>query len=121
MPDPVSRASVETADAPTRSSVIHELGVHRLSLSDPEGERILILEIAVEAAPDSIDAIMAREGQVRDGILMLAREYRASDIEDLDGKMRLRDDIHERIRTAVAPHRVDRVFYTAFKFENENP
>jgi flagellar basal body-associated protein FliL len=108
-------------DAPTRSTVIRELGVHHLSLSAPDGDRTLILEIAVEAAPDSIDVIVAREGQVRDGILMLASEYTASDVEDLDGRMRLRDDIHERIRAAVAPHKVARVFYTEFKFESESP
>jgi flagellar FliL protein len=98
------------------STEVYELGEFQVNLSGTMGGRILMLEIAVEGSADSVSSIETRQHQIRDAILMLASDYSVSELEGLDGKLRLRDDIHRRINAILAPHRINRVYYTEFKF-----
>ena len=98
------------------STEVYELGEFQVNLSGTMGGRILMLEIAVEGSADSVSNIESRQHQIRDAILMLASDYSVSELEGLDGKLRLRDDIHRRINAILAPHRINRVYYTEFKF-----
>jgi general secretion pathway protein G len=98
----------------TRSTEFHELGAHRVTLSGPEGDRILVMEIAVEANSDSIAFIVEKEGQVRDVILQTTGGYSVDEIGTLDGKVRLRDDLLEKVRAVVMPYKVERIYFTSF-------
>jgi flagellar FliL protein len=108
--------ALEAQAAQTGQTEVYELGDFHVNLSGSGGSRILMMEIAVEGIPDAITNIEARQHQVRDAILMLASDYEARELEGLDGKLRLRDEIHRRINAVLAPHKVDRVYYTEFKF-----
>ena len=95
---------------------MYELGEFRVNLSGSAGSRILIMEIAVEGIPDAVSHIENKEHQIRDAILMLASDYTVLELEGIDGKLRLRDDIQRRINAVLTPHKVLRVYYTEFQF-----
>lgn len=104
------QAAPEAAD----EMEIAGLGNFIVNLRDSAGGRILQMEISVEGEPDATARITEREAQVRDAVLMLASDYSYLELEGVDGKMRLRDDILVRINSVVDPTRVSRVYFTSF-------
>jgi len=94
-----------------------DLGEYQVSLGGAAGSRLLVMNISVESIPDSFPSIESKQPQIRDAILMLASDYTVRELEGLDGKLRLRDDIHRRINAVLAPHKVLRVYYTDFRLQ----
>jgi hypothetical protein len=108
----VSPEGVEGADA----SEFYELGEIQVQLSGSDGAPNLVMEIAVEGGADPITNVEARQYQVRDMILMIASGYTRTELEGLDGKLRLRDEIHLGLNAILSPYKIDRVYYTRFAF-----
>ena len=52
--------------------------------------------------------------ELRDYILLLASDYSYTDLEGIDGKMRLKDEIHIRVNSVLEPDEAKRVFFTEF-------
>ena len=104
-------AASTTEAGPTE---IYDLKEFKVNLSGSAGSRILQMNISVESIPDAAIAIEEKEPQIRDAIILLASDYTVLELEGLDGKLRLRDDIHRRINSVLAPHKVLRVYFTDF-------
>ena len=91
-----------------------ELGKFTVNLRDSAGGRLLQMEISVEASLEGVELVQKREAQVRDAILMLTSDYTYVELEGMDGKMRLRDEIQRRIDAVIEPKRIARVYFTNF-------
>jgi len=104
-------------DAPAAGSEVYELGDFKVNLSGSQ-TRILMMELAVEGLPDAMGSIEQKQHQIRDAVLMLASDYTTVELEGLEGKLRLRDEIHRRINAVLAPQKVDRVYYMKFEIAN---
>ncbi len=103
-----------TRDEPEGTDV-RILDEFRVNVSGTAGARILVMEIAVEGTSSALDNIEHRQHQIRDAIFLLTSDYTVMELEGLDGKLRLRDDIHRRINAVLAPHKIGRVYYTRFE------
>jgi flagellar basal body-associated protein FliL len=88
------------------------VGSFTVNLRDSSGGRLLQLEIAVEGTPEAVLKVQEADAQIRDAVLLVASDYTFMDLEGMDGRMRLRDEIHRRINRVLDPQRVLRVYFT---------
>ena len=73
-----------------------------------------MMELAVEASGDAVSLVEDREARIRDAVLILASDYSFAELEGLEGKLRLRDEIQRRINIILEDEKVERVYFTAF-------
>ena len=85
-----------------------------VNLRDSAGGRMLMMELAVEASGDAVSLVEDREARIRDAVLILASDYSFAELEGLEGKLRLRDEIQRRINIILEDEKVERVYFTAF-------
>jgi len=91
------------------------LGKFTINLRDSAvTQRILRLEVQVESALETAVKVEERMPQLRDSVILLASDYSYSELEGIDGKLRLRDEIQARLSAVLAPETVERVYFTAF-------
>jgi flagellar FliL protein len=90
------------------------LGKFTVNLRDSAGGRVLQMEIQVESEMGTAETIEKRMPQLRDSVILLSSDYSYSELEGIDGKLRLRDEIHARINAVMDPAQVSRVYFTAF-------
>jgi flagellar FliL protein len=89
------------------------LGNYTVNLRDSSG-RVLAMKIEVESDAASSVKVEERMAQLRDSIILLASDYSYTELEGIDGKFRLKDDIHARINAVLEPTQVRRVYFTEF-------
>ena len=75
---------------------------------------MLQMEIQVESDAESVEKINERMPQLRDSVILLASDYSYDELEGIDGKFRLKDDIHARVNAVLEPIEVQRVYFTEF-------
>ena len=90
------------------------LGNFTVNLRDSAGGRVLQMEIQVESDSESAETVEKRMPQLRDSIILLASDYSYSELEGIDGKFRLKDDIQVRVNAVLEPIEVRRVYFTEF-------
>jgi len=83
-----------------------------INLRGTGGGRVLRLEVAAEVD----EAVLTERMPVlRDAVVTLASDYTYNDLEGLDGKMRLRDELLARLNTSLEQEaKVKRVYFTNF-------
>jgi len=110
----VATGSDAVAQAPV-TRAIHNLGRFTVNLRGSGGGRVLRFEVQIEVGSDQLDAVAAQTPPLRDAIVTLASDYTYAELEGLDGKMRLRDELLGRLNaTAVDGVSVDRLYFTEF-------
>ena len=92
-----------------------DLGSFTVNLRDSSG-RVLSMKIQIEIDKDEEKEKDATNKlpELRDYILLLASDYSYTDLEGIDGKMRLKDEIHIRVNSVLEPDEAKRVFFTEF-------
>lgn len=93
---------------------IVSLGKFTVNLRGGGGGRILRAEIEVETTSlhtATIEEVMA---MLRDAVILLASDYTFSDLDGLDGKLRLRDELLSRLNASLEEPIVRRVYFTDF-------
>jgi flagellar basal body-associated protein FliL len=96
---------------------IISLGQFTVNLRGTGGGRVLRAEVKIEC--DSVYArdIEIHKPQLRDAVLTLASDYTYADIEGLDGKTSLRDELLERLNSLLKGDnagRIERIYFTEF-------
>jgi flagellar FliL protein len=94
--------------------VITSLGAFTVNLRDSAGGRVLQMEVQVEGDSGGVPVIEERMPQLKDSVLLLTSDYTYADLEGVDGKMRLRDEVYTRVNAVIKPHKITRVYFTAF-------
>ena len=99
----------------TRAEVV-PLGSFTVNLrASGSAGRLLQMEISVEADSPASTLVADREAQLRDAILMAASDFSYLELEGLDGRLRLRDEIYRRVNEVLDPEgKIKRVYFTSF-------
>ncbi len=94
---------------------VYPLGLFTINLRGSGGGRVLRMEMALETTPDALSTVTARDAQIRDAVITLVSDYAYADLEGVDGKTRLRDELLGRVN-ALLPDgsRVERIYFTQF-------
>lgn len=82
-----------------------------------DGQELRYLRVKVEFETTKADAkaeLDVRQAQLRDAILILLTTKTLQDIQDLQGKNQLRDEILTSVNKIVPPGTVNRVYFTDF-------
>lgn len=90
------------------------LGSFTVNLRDSAGSRLLLMEIALECAPSAALKVEARDAQISDTVNLLAADYTFLELDGLDGRMRLKDELLRRINAVLSPDKCDRLYFTSF-------
>lgn len=111
--------SVDTAMVEEEGEVediggIHSLGRITVNLAGSGGTRVLRMEVALRTADLDAESVAELEPVLRDGVIAVASDYSYADIEGLDGKTRLRDELLARVNALIDTGRVDAVLFTQF-------
>jgi serine/threonine protein kinase/flagellar basal body-associated protein FliL len=96
------------------------LGDFNINLRDSAG-RILQLEIELETDSAGAARIKEQRSNIRDSITHLCSDYSYAELEGIDGKLRLKDDIHTRVDALLAPHTVRIVYFTKLVVTEPEP
>lgn len=83
------------------------------NLADPAGNRYIRLIIDVEViSPEVIRELEMQNPRIRDSILMLLSSKSYQDLNSPAGKLRLKNEILDRINQVLGGPKVNRVFFT---------
>lgn len=115
-PAEAAAAPAEGADAApvpvTRA--VQTLGKFTVNLRGSGGGRLLRMEVAVDVSSTDLPAVEAGTALMRDAVITLASDYTFNDIEGLDGKTRMRDELLTRLNVLLPEAHIDRVYFTEF-------
>ena len=116
--EPSSDASGDKAGAEDGSKKVETkmttLGKFGVNLRDSRSMK-LQMEIQVESDLETAAKVEKRMPQLRDSVILLTSDYSDGELDGLDGKLRLRDEIQARINAVLEPDQVQRVYFTQFQ------
>ena len=105
----------EGTPSPEEVRVVHSLGKFTVNLKGTGGGRILRMEVQVETTEAGLPTIEEQTALLRDSVITLVSDYSYADVEGLDGKTRLRDELLGRVNTLLPEEgRVERIYFTEF-------
>ncbi|MBX2800663.1 MAG: flagellar basal body-associated FliL family protein [Myxococcales bacterium] len=101
-------------EVPVDTRAVHSLDGFTVNLRGTGGGRVLRMEVQVEINEDQVPTVEEQTPLLRDAVLTLASDYTYADLEGLDGKMRFRDELMNRLNSALPEPSVRRVLFTKF-------
>ena len=90
------------------------IGSYTINLRDPTGAHKLQMEIAVQVPCAQKKGIEDKQAEISHMINMLASDYTVTNLNGLNGRSQLKDEIHVRINKIMQPIKIDNVFFTKF-------
>jgi flagellar protein FliL len=91
------------------------LGTFTVNLRGSGGGRVLRTEVQVEVAARDADTVDTYKPVLRDAVIALASDFTYADLEGIDGKTHLRDELLGRLNTVLeGKPAVDRLYFTEF-------
>jgi flagellar FliL protein len=97
------------------ASDVKSVGSFSVNLRDSGGGRLLLMEISLEVpGAKAQESVVKKEAQLRDAIIVLASDYTYLELDGLEGKMRLKDEVLKPSNAVLAPEKVERVYFTNF-------
>ncbi|RLB11556.1 MAG: flagellar basal body protein FliL [Deltaproteobacteria bacterium] len=98
-----------------KDEVICELEPFIVNLMDENGRRYLRVKMNLElSSKEAEDEVKKKMPEIRDTILMTLSGKKFADIANLEGKMRLRDEIKENVDKILLSGKVLQVYFTEF-------
>lgn len=94
--------------------IVHSLGLFTINLRGTGGGRVLRMEVQVEAGAKAVAAVENDHAKLRDSVITLVSDYSYAEVEGLDGKTRLRDELLSRMNAMLGKNRLERVYFTEF-------
>jgi len=110
----VSVEGVEEEVSVSTERAVHPLEPFLVNLRGSGGGRMLRLEVHLEVSESDLETLASRDAVVRDAVLALASDQTYSDLEGLDGKTFLRDELLRRLNSVLDGPRIERVYFTDF-------
>jgi flagellar basal body-associated protein FliL len=94
---------------------IYPLGLFTVNLRGVAGGRVLRMEIDLELKLNVVDTMEDRKAGLRDAVIKLVSDYSYTDVEGLDGKLRLQDDLLRDLNKYMGRKaRIERVYFSQF-------
>ncbi|MED5372663.1 MAG: flagellar basal body-associated FliL family protein [Myxococcota bacterium] len=95
--------------------VVLPVGAFTMNLRGSGGGRVLRMEIQVETTTEDQPIIEESIPMLRDAVITVVSDYSYADVEGLDGKTRLRDELLGRMNSLLpGDERIQRVYLTEF-------
>lgn len=114
-PQGASGAEGDPAAAEALGPVNIEFKPFIVNLNDSGGKRFLKLTMSIEAETEALATeINNKMPQFRDVILLLLSSLSYDDIATLDGKMRLRNQMLNRINTQLTAGKIRNIYFSEF-------
>ncbi|MCA9489855.1 MAG: flagellar basal body-associated FliL family protein [Myxococcales bacterium] len=99
---------------PKGRSVVN-LGAFTVNLRGSGGGRLLRAEVQLEVENRQLEAVESNKPPLRDAVLTLASDYTYADLEGVDGKTHLRDEMLARVNGVLDDRaQIKRVYFTEF-------
>ena len=95
---------------------IYKLEDFSVNLRDPAGAKILQMDISLEVKDNAHEKLGHQEAAIKDAIILLTSDYTVENLNGLDGKLGLKDDIQLRIDNLLSPSKVERIYFTKFHY-----
>ncbi|MBF0110255.1 MAG: flagellar basal body-associated FliL family protein [Magnetococcales bacterium] len=109
--------AAETVNKDPNSMVgeMYKLEPFVVNLSEPRGNRYLKASIELEMDTEALKAeLERRKAQLRDTVLQLLTSKSSQELQAMEGKFRLRDELLSRINAMLVNGTVTRVYFTEF-------
>ena len=90
------------------------LGQFDINVHGTNGGRVLRMEISIEVTPAQKMAVEGQTPRLRDGVITLAGDYSYAELEGLDGKNNLRDELIGRLNALLSTPAVQELHFTQF-------
>ena len=119
-PSSVHDEDIEEDDLPELDDVdaergIYPLGLFTVNLRGVGGGRVLRMEIDLELKIEVVETMEDRKAGLRDAVIKLVSDYSYTDVEGLDGKLRLQDDLLRDLNKYMGKKaRIERVYFSQF-------
>jgi flagellar basal body-associated protein FliL len=98
-----------------RGRAVVTLGVFTVNLRGSGGGRILRSEVQVEVDARDESVVVEERPALRDAVITLGSDYTYADLEGIDGKTHLRDEINARVANLLEGRaNVHRIYFTEF-------
>ncbi len=97
-----------------KGKAILELDPFTLNLKGSGGARVLRMRVALMSSAKQGETVEAETARIRDAILTLGSDYTWTDLEGVDGKMHLHDELLERVNAFFSKPLVEELFFTDF-------
>ena len=94
---------------------VYPLGLFTVNLRGVGGGRVLRVEIEVQVALSLLERMEDYRAGLRDATIKLISDYSYTDVEGLDGKMRLQLELEEALNKYMPrSERIERIYFTQF-------
>ncbi|MBF0161159.1 MAG: flagellar basal body-associated FliL family protein [Magnetococcales bacterium] len=113
--EPEPKAGEVAKDATAMVGDMYKLDPFVVNLNEPKGSRYLKATIQLEMSiPELKTELDRRAAQLQDVILALLTSKSFQDLQALEGKFRLREELLSRINALLVNGTVTRVYFTEF-------
>lgn len=112
-PAPGEPEAVEEGQAST-SLALHDVGRVEVNLKDAHAGRVLEMHVQIEVDPADAGAAERSTAALRDAVIVAVSDYTYEDLEGVDGKARLKDELMARFAALLSNVRVERLYLTQF-------
>lgn len=90
-----------------------ELDPFVVNVSDTSGPRFAKLGICLDlSAPNLAERVKARNGAIRDGVIMCVTSKTARDIMSPEGRVQLKEELLDRINSVLGDKAVKSIYFT---------
>lgn len=95
---------------------MYELEPFVVNLSDPKGKRYLKVKITIEleGGPEIIEKAEKTKPKMRDMVILMLTSLTFEEVMTPEGKLRIRDELHERFNHVMRPNRIKGLYFTEF-------
>jgi len=104
----------EDGESSASNPDLFNLGLFTVNLHGPGGGGVVRMEIQVQTDASLVENLEELKPQFRQAIITIVSEYSYSDLEGLDGKTRLADELLTRLNRLVENGRINRLYFVQF-------
>jgi len=113
--DPSGEDDDELYEAVSVDRGVYPLGLFTVNLRGVGGGRVLRVEIEVQVELSLLERMEDYRAGLRDATIKLISDYSYTDVEGLDGKMRLQLELEEALNKYMPrSERIERIYFTQF-------
>lgn len=117
-PPAIDAETLEKAKKEAENAVgeMYELEPFVVNLSDPKGKRYLKVKITIEleGGPEIIEKADKAKPKMRDMVILMLTSLTFEEVMTPEGKLRIRDELHERFNHVMRPNRIKGLYFTEF-------
>lgn len=104
----------ETKEGEASQRGLFNLGLFTINLRGTGGGRVLRMEVQVETDAELVVTLEERKPEFRHAIITMVSDYSYNDLEGLDGKTRLADELLTRLNRLMETGRINRLYFVQF-------